>query len=196
MVSEGVAGMDKLATEILDFWTGVGMKGWYTSTLEFDTEITDRFKEAWDEGMSNKLTHWQLEAKSALALIILLDQFPRNMFRGEGTSFSSDNKALCVAKKAINQDLDKQIDGEMRQFFYMPFMHSESMMDQDCAVRAFCTRMPGTSNLLHARAHRQVIRDFGRFPFRNVALGRESTEKEVAYLAAGAYSHTVENLDK
>ena len=104
--------------------------------------------------------------------------------------------ALCVAKKAIERNFDKQIDGDMRQFFYLPFMHSESLMDQDAAVRAFCTRMPGAGNLLHARAHRQVIRDFGRFPYRNDALGRETTSKETAYLDAGGYRFTVENMDK
>lgn len=104
--------------------------------------------------------------------------------------------ALCVAKKAIERDFDLQVDGDMRQFFYMPLMHSESPTDQEAAVRAFCTRMPGSANLTHARAHRKVIRDFGRFPNRNEALGRPSTVKEVAYLDAGGYRFTVENMDK
>ena len=188
--------MNKLAEEILDFWTDVGMEGWYAMSAEFDDKIRSRYKDAWKDALAGKYSDWKLEAKSSLALIILLDQFPRNMFRGDGASFASDRMALCVAKKAIERNFDKQIDGDMRQFFYLPFMHSESLMDQDAAVRAFCTRMPGTGNLLHARAHRQVIRDFGRFPYRNDALGRDSTGKEAAYLDAGGYRFTVENMDK
>ena len=188
--------MDKLAEEILDFWTNAGMEAWYKVSDEFDDGIKARFKQAWTDALAGKHSDWQLDAKSALALIILLDQFPRNMFRGDGNSFASDRMALCVAKKAIEHNFDLEIDGVMRQFFYLPFMHSESLMDQDAAVRAFCTRMPGTNNLLHARAHRKVIRDFGRFPYRNDALGRESTDKEIAYLDAGGYAHTVNNMEK
>jgi len=188
--------MDKLAEEILDFWTDVGMEGWYAMSDEFDDKIRSHYKSAWDNALDGKFSNWKLEAKSSLALIILLDQFPRNMFRGDGASFASDRMALCVAKKALERNFDKEIEGAMRQFFYLPFMHSESLMDQDAAVRAFCTRMPGTSTLLHARAHRQVIRDFGRFPYRNGALGRETTTKEIAYLDAGGYRFTVENMDK
>ena len=188
--------MDKLAEEILEFWSGVGAKGWYAETPAFDDDIRKRYKEAWADALAGKFSDWQLCARSSLALIILLDQFPRNMFRGDGTSFKSDRMALCVAKKAISRNFDQKIEGDLRQFFYLPFMHSESLMDQDAAVRAFVTRMPGTRNLLHARAHRQVIRDFGRFPYRNDAMGRTSTGKEVAYLDAGGYGFTVENLDK
>ena len=188
--------MNKLAEEILDFWTDVGMAGWYTESAEFDDKIRSRFKDAWTDALAGKFSDWKLEARSSLALIILLDQFPRNMFRGDGASFASDRKALCVAQKAMERNFDQEIDGDLRQFFYLPFMHSESLMDQDAAVCAFCTRMPGTGNLLHARAHRQVIRDFGRFPYRNEPLGRESTEKEVAYLDAGGYGFTVGNIDK
>lgn len=188
--------MDKLAEEILDFWTDVGMKGWYTESAEFDDKIRNRYKDSWSDALAGKYSDWKLGAKSSLALIILMDQFPRNMFRGDASSFSSDRMALCVAKKAIQQNFDQKIDGEMRQFFYLPFMHSESMTDQDAAVRAFCTRMPKPNNLLHARAHRQIIRDYGRFPYRNDAMGRESTGKEIAYLEAGGYRFTVENMDK
>ena len=188
--------MNKLAEEILDFWTDVGMEGWYTESAEFDDKIRSRYKAIWTDALDGKYSDWKLDAKSSLALIILLDQFPRNMFRGDEASFASDRKALCVAKKAIERNFDMQIEGDMRQFFYLPFMHSECLKDQDAAVRAFCTRMPGTSNLLHARAHRQVIRDFGRFPYRNDALSRESTGKEVSYLNAGGYRFTVENIEQ
>ena len=186
--------MNKLAEEILDFWTDVGMEGWYSESIEFDDKIRSRFRDAWDDALAGKYSDWKLNAKSSLALIILLDQFPRNMFRGDGASFASDRMALCVAKKAIERNFDKEIDGATRQFFYLPFMHSESLMDQDAAVRAFCTRMPGTSNLLHARAHRQVIRDFGRFPYRNDALSRKFTPTEETYVASGGYGETMRLL--
>ena len=188
--------MDKLAAEILDFWTEVGMAGWYADSAEFDDKVRSKYKEAWSDALAGKYAHWKLEASSSLALIILLDQFPRNMFRGDGASFASDRMALCVAKKAMDRDFDLQVTGDMRQFFYLPLMHSECKTDQDAAVRAFCNRMPNPGNLLHARAHRKVIRDFGRFPYRNDVLGRPSTEKEIAYLDAGGYRFTVEGMDK
>ncbi|MEE9454017.1 MAG: DUF924 family protein [Paracoccaceae bacterium] len=186
--------MGESAEQVVEFWAQVGPKGWYVESRELDEEIIRKFKGLWQDALAGKLKEWQLSPKGALALIILLDQFPRNMFRGHGDSFASDRMALCVAQKAIHQNFDQEIDGNMRQFFYLPLMHSESIMDQDASVRAFLTRMPGTSNLLHARAHRQVIRDFGRFPYRNAVLERKDTEEEIAYLAAGGYRFTVENM--
>lgn len=188
--------MDILAKEILDFWEGIGPKGWYEVNPDVDSEITTRFHDVWKGVRDGKHKDWQLDAQSALALIILLDQFPRNMFRGHADAFSSDRKALCIAQKAIRKNYDQQIDALLRQFFYLPLMHSESIMDQDAAVRAFATRMPGDANLLHAQAHREVIREFGRFPYRNAVLGRKMTSKEDEYLAAGGYGHTVRGLQK
>ena len=196
MTSEGIAGMDKLAEDILEFWSSAGAESWYLQSAELDGQIRERYEAAWSDALAGKYSHWQLEARSALALVILLDQFPRNMFRNNKNSFASDRMARCVANKAIGRNFDQQIEGAMRQFFYLPFMHSESVTDQDTAVRAFLTRMPEANNLLHARVHRQVIRDFGRFPYRNEALGRESTEKELAYLDAGGYGFTFQNIDK
>lgn len=186
--------MDRRATEILEFWETVGPKGWYMVSEELDETIREKFLTLWQEASSGNHKDWSLTAHEALALIILLDQFPRNMFRGSDQSFASDEKALCIAKRAIEHDLDQQINGTMRQFFYLPLMHSESVVDQDTAVRAFVTRMPGTNNLRHAKAHREVIREFGRFPYRNEALGRNSTVEEVEYLKAGGYGHTLKTL--
>lgn len=186
--------MDRIALDILEFWEGIGPKGWYEVSDTLDDTIRRRFKAAWVDAQNGDFKHWQLKAKDTLALLILLDQFPRNMFRGHSDSFATDTKALCVAKKAIEADLDQQVDGAMQQFFYLPMMHSESLLDQDAGVRAFVTRMPGTDNLRHARAHREVIREFGRFPYRNDALGRKSSEEELVYLKAGGYRHTLEKL--
>ncbi len=118
------------------------------------------------------------------------------MFRGSGRAFASDKVALAAAKQAISRDWDLRIDPPARQFFYLPLMHSEVLSDQDRCVRLMLDRMPerGGSNLLHARAHRQVIRDFGRFPYRNDALARHSTPKEQAYVAAGGYGATVREM--
>lgn len=188
--------MDMLANEIVEYWDGIGPKGWYEVSSDVDDTIRRRFKLAWSEALDGKFSDWRLNSKGTLALLILLDQFPRNMFRGTGDSFASDAMALCVAKKAIENDLDQEIDGSMRQFFYLPLMHSESILDQDAGVRAFVTRMPDTDNLRHARAHRQVIRQFGRFPYRNGALGRKSSIEELAYIEAGGYRYTLQNLEE
>lgn len=188
--------MGNLVEQIVDFWDEIGPEGWYAVSPELDQKIVTRFKDAWQDALAGKYKDWQLTAKGSLALLILLDQFPRNMFRGHADSFASDRMALCIAQKSMHQNFDQQIEGGMRQFFYLPLMHSESMMDQDASVRAFVTRMPDSGNLLHAQAHREVIREFGRFPYRNDALGRVTTEKEDAYIAAGGYKHTLETLTK
>ena len=116
----------------------------------------------------------------------MLDQFPRNMFRGDARSFASDRKARAVAKAAIQRGHDLRIEPPARQFFYMPLMHSEFLPDQEKSVRLFLLNAPG-ENLQHAQAHRAVIRRFSRFPYRNAALGRRSTPKEEEFLAAGGY---------
>lgn len=186
--------MNALVEDILSFWENVGPKGWYAISDSLDEEIRQKYLSLWQETYDGGHKDWQTSAEGALAQIILLDQFPRNMFRGDANSFATDKQALCLAKKSIRRNFDQEIDGPMRQFFYMPFMHSESPVDQDTAVRAFINRMPGTNNLLHAQAHRAVIRDFGRFPYRNEALDRENTPAEVEYLKAGGYSATLERL--
>lgn len=188
--------MENLAEEVLAYWEDIGPAGWYVVSDEVDDTIRKRFMGLWEDTLAGAHKDWQLEARSTLALLIILDQFPRNMFRGDGNSFASDKMARCVAQKAILQDFDQEIKGPMQQFFYLPFMHSESISDQDTAVRSFVTRMPNDTQLLHARAHRKVIRDFGRFPYRNDALGRTSTSEEITYLAAGGYKFTVESLEK
>ncbi len=120
------------------------------------------------------------------------------MFRGSAKAFSSDRFALAAAKQAIGKNWDMKIDEPARQFFYMPLMHSENLCDQDRCVRLMLNRMPqeGAGNLLHARAHREVIRKFGRFPYRNDALGRHSTQNELSYVDGGGYGFTVEELKK
>ena len=183
--------------EILKFWLDeVGPDGWYKVDAALDATIRDRFQSTWEAACDGQFSLWMTYPTGTLAYIILTDQFSRNMFRGSGKAFASDRAALAAAKSAIKTGWDLKIDSPARQFFYMPLMHSESACDQDRCVRLMCERLPQSDddNLLHARAHRDVIRQFGRFPYRNDALGRTSTAPEVAYLAAGAYGSTLRSL--
>ncbi|MCI5110779.1 MAG: DUF924 domain-containing protein [Marivita sp.] len=185
--------------DVLGFWLDeVGPEGWYKSEEALDQEIRDRFGAAWEGAMEGRHALWLTYPSGALAYIVLLDQFPRNMFRGSGRAFASDKIALAAAKQAIGKNWDLRIDEPARQFFYLPLMHSENLCDQDRCVRLMLERMPlqGASNLLHARAHREVIRKFGRFPYRNTALGRNSTATELTYVNGGGYGSTVEELKK
>ncbi|MGV6803737.1 MAG: DUF924 family protein [Ruegeria sp.] len=183
--------------EVLSFWLDeVGPEGWYLQDEALDAQIRDRFLETWQAACEGKFSLWLTYPSGSLAYIILMDQFPRNMFRGSAGAFSSDKAALAAAKCAVDKGWDLRIDEPARQFFYLPMMHSENLCDQERCVRLMCQRMPehGASNLLHARAHREVIRKFGRFPYRNDALARETTAPEAAYVSSGGYGATVREL--
>ncbi len=185
------------AEQVLKFWLEeVGPQRWYESSPELDAEIRARFLGAWEKARVCRLSHWQSNPRGALAYLIVTDQLPRNMFRGQARAFDTDEIALKAAIRACHHGLDLQIPEPERQFFYLPLMHSESPFDQDRCVRMFLTRMPetGAQNLLHARAHRQVIRDFGRFPYRNEALSRANTAREERFLQQGGYGETVRAL--
>ena len=185
--------------DVLDFWLDeVGEKGWYKGSRALDAKVKDRFEDAWERARSGTCGLWLTYPSGTLAYIILMDQFPRNMFRGKAESFATDRHAVAAAKSAIGRKWDLAIDEPARQFFYLPLMHSENLCDQERCIRLICERMPqtGADTLLHARAHREVIRQFGRFPYRNEALGRKSTLPEIAYLKAGAYGHTLRQLQQ
>lgn len=175
---------------ILDFWLDeVGPSGWYKQSDDLDARISGDFGELWQRAMAGDLNGWQTSARGALALLILTDQFSRNMFRGTGQAFASDAYARRIAKSAIARKLDQKIAEPERQFFYLPLMHSEVLPDQESCVYMFLTRMPetGTDQISYAVNHRAVIRKFGRFPSRNHALGRTDSDAELAYRAAGGY---------
>ena len=183
--------------EILAFWLDeVGEKGWYEEDADLDAEITRRFKASWEAARDGGLSLWMTYPSGSLAYLILTDQFSRNMFRGEPKAFATDPAALAQSKIAVDKGWDLKIDEPARQFFYMPMMHSECISDQERCIRMFMTRMPktGAENLLHARAHRDVIRKFGRFPYRNDALERQTLETEMAFLQNGGYGATVREL--
>ncbi|HDR29509.1 DUF924 family protein [Rhodovulum sp.] len=183
--------------EIIEFWLNeVGPDGWYKADPEVDAAITERFKPDWEAAHAGALHDWPTNPSGALAFLILTDQFPRNMFRGDWRAFATDALARAASKQAIDLNFDTRCPEPERQFFYMPLMHSECLMDQDRCVRMMLTRMPqtGADNLLHAKAHRELIRKFGRFPFRNEALHRGSSPEEIAFLDGGGYAACVEQL--
>ena len=183
--------------EILSYWLDeVGESGWYKGSEELDTEIRARFEDDWKRAMEGTYALWLTYPSGTLAYIILTDQFPRNMFRDTAKAFASDKLALAAAKVAIARGWDLKIDGMARQFFYMPLMHAECLVDQDRCVRLMKERMPdgGDANLVHAKAHREVIRLFGRFPTRNAALERPHTAPEAAFVEQGGYRKALESV--
>jgi uncharacterized protein (DUF924 family) len=183
--------------EILAFWLDeIGTRGWYSGGEDLDALVRDRFAEVHEQACAGGLSLWLTYPAGTLAYVILTDQFPRNMFRDTPKAFATDGIARAAAKVAISRGWDMKIDEPARQFFYMPLVHSECLSDQDRAVRLIMSRMPeaGASNLLHAKAHREVVRRFGRFPTRNAALGRATPEAEAAYLREGGYGAIVASL--
>ena len=180
----------QLAENILGYWLDeVGPSGWYAAETKLDDDIRDRFEAIWHEAREGACGLWVTDAPGTLAYIILTDQFSRNMFRGDARSFATDKSARAASKVAIDRGWDMRISEPARQFFYMPLMHSETLADQDRAVRLIHSRMPdtGASQLSHAKVHRDIIRKFGRFPYRNEALDRKTTAAEQAFLDAGGY---------
>jgi uncharacterized protein (DUF924 family) len=180
--------------EVLAFWLDeCSPADWYRSDPDFDAKIRDRFLSTWQEATEGALGLWLTYPSGTLAYIILTDQFPRNMFRSHRDAFATDHLALATAKMAIERRWDEKIDEPARQFFYLPLMHAENLCDQDRAVRLIHSRMPetGEDNQDHACAHRAVIRDFGRFPYRNDALGRKTTASEQEFLDAGGYGAAI-----
>lgn len=183
--------MDARAEEILGFWLReVGPEGWYEPPAGLDDEVRARYAALWEQARRGELDAWAVCPRGTLALVILLDQFPRNMFRGEARAFAGDAEARKVAKRALPRRFDRRVAEVERQFFYLPLEHSECGADQARSVRLFMDAEDPES-LLHAIAHRDVIRRFGRFPTRNAALGRVCTPGEQAYLDRGGYAQAV-----
>lgn len=182
--------------EVLDFWLGeIGPDGWYAGGDEIDGLCRDRFLEVWQAAQEGHLEHWIDGPAGTLAYLVVTDQFSRNIHRGSALAFATDIRARAAARRALDEGWDLGAPEPDRQFFYLPLEHSEDIADQDLCVRLMEERLPGApENLLHARAHREVIRRFGRFPFRNAALGRETTAEEQAFLTEGGYGAVVRAL--
>ena len=179
--------MEDVAADMIEFWQAAGRDRWFTKDAAFDEEIRARFLPAYEMAAAGQLLAWVESPEGALALIILLDQFPRNLFRGSPQAFATDAAAMKVSHDAIAKGFDKTCDPALRQFFYMPLMHSENLADQARCVELFAAN-DTTDNLRYAIEHRAIIARFGRFPHRNAVLGRESTAEEVLFLSEGGFS--------
>ncbi len=184
--------------DVLTYWIDeIGPAGWYRGGADLDAQVREKFLNSWNEAQAGACGLWLTSPVGVLGYIVLTDQLPRNMHRGTADAFATDKSARAAAKFAIERDWDMRIDEPVRQFFYMPLMHSESLVDQDRCCRLMKTRMTesGQDNLRHASAHRQIIRQFGRFPFRNEALGRTSTKAEKDWMSEGGYAAALRAVD-
>ena len=169
--------------DVVTFWREAGPGKWFNGGDAFDEECRLHFADAHMAAARRELDGWMDTAEGALALLLLLDQIPRNIFRGSGHAFASDGLALHHAHRAIEAGHDAEVQPDLRAFMYLPFEHSERLEMQDRAIELMA---PLSENLLgYARAHRDIIVRFGRFPHRNAALGRTSTPEEQAWLDAG-----------
>jgi uncharacterized protein (DUF924 family) len=179
--------MAATADEIVSFWRAAGPDRWFNKDTSFDEEIRQRFLKTLEAAAAGNLTDWEQSAQGALALLILLDQFPRNMFRGDARAFATDPLARAVAAGAIVRGFDSQVPPEMRGFFYLPFQHSEDLADQERSI-TFYKAIGDVENLKWAELHADIIRRFGRFPHRNSVLGRTTTPEEQAFLDGGGFA--------
>ncbi|ROZ78290.1 DUF924 family protein [Ramlibacter sp. WS9] len=178
--------LNATAADVVYFWREAGPSRWFRKDTAFDDQFRTRFLGAHEAALRGELDGWARDASGALALLILLDQFPRNAFRGTPRMFESDAKALGIARQAMDAGFDMQVDEALRNFFYLPFMHSEQLADQDRAVEL--TRKLGDEPLRYAVLHRDIIERFGRFPHRNAVLGRTTTPEEQRFLDDGGFA--------
>lgn len=176
--------MERYATidEVLEFWAAAGPERWFAKDEAFDAACRERFVLTHEAAARGDLNDWELSPRGALALCLLLDQLPRNMFRGTRRAYRSDDAAVMTADRAIERGHDKAVEPALRRFFYLPFMHSEDAADQERSV-ALNEALGDADAIQWARHHRDIIARFGRFPHRNAILGRESTPEEAAFLA-------------
>ncbi|MBM3603764.1 MAG: DUF924 domain-containing protein [Alphaproteobacteria bacterium] len=174
--------MTKTPEQVLDFWFSDRMQPfWFAKSDEIDAHIRDEFGATYEEAHAGRLDHWIEAPDTALALVIALDQFPRNIFRGSPRSFESNDLALRHARTSLERGYDARQAPDRRQFLYLPFMHSEDLDDQTRSVQLY--EALGNQHSLHfARDHRDIVARFGRFPHRNAILGRDSTPEEAEFL--------------
>jgi len=176
-----------LSHEIVSFWRAAGYAKWFGKSDAFDEELREQFQGLHFAAARGELSGWAETAEGALALLILLDQVPRNIFRGSAHSYATDPLAKSIAAAAIAAGHDQALEPALRSFFYLPYEHSEALEDQDRSV-ALCEALGDADTLKWAELHRDIIRRFGRFPHRNPALGRATTDEEAAFLAEGGFA--------
>jgi uncharacterized protein (DUF924 family) len=174
------------AADVMRFWSDAGPSRWFDKDDAFDAGFRQRFLATHEAAAAGRLADWAGSAEGALALLVLLDQFPRNAFRGSARMFATDAQARAVAGAAIEAGFDRAAEPLLRPFFYMPFMHSELLADQQRCV-ALCDAVDANTQRF-AWLHRDIVERFGRFPHRNTLLGRASTPEEERFLAEGGFS--------
>lgn len=172
--------------DVTAFWRDAGPAKWFAKSDAFDAEFKARFEALHHLAATGSLDPWAADAEGALALLVLLDQLPRNAWRGSGHMFATDGKALAIARAAIAAGFDQQVEPALRPFFYLPFMHSESLADQERSV-AFNQALDANTQRF-AVMHRDIVARFGRFPHRNAALGRDTTTEEQRFLDEGGFA--------
>jgi uncharacterized protein (DUF924 family) len=174
----------KTAEQVIRFWFSEPVRPmWFNATPEFDARLREEYLQTYRAALNGELAHWTETAEGALALVICLDQLPLNMFRGQAESFAGEAPSREVAAAAISRGFEKLLSEEQKAFLFMPYMHSETMADQDRSVALF-EQAGLMENLRWAKHHRDIVARFGRFPHRNAILGRESTAEERAWLAS------------
>ncbi len=177
--------------DVIGFWQAAGPQKWFRKDARFDDSIRLKFEPVHHRAARGEYDAWQGTPEGCLALLILLDQFPRNLFRGSGHAFATDPLARAIARRAVQADFDQEVDPLMRPFFYLPFEHSEDPADQALSVTLTEAHRDATGDeetLKWAIVHRDIIVRFGRFPHRNRALGRETTAEEQAFLDEGGFA--------
>ncbi len=174
------------SAEIVTFWKEAGPGKWFAKSDAFDAEIVQRFEAAHMAAARRELDAWARTVEGALALMLLLDQFPRNMYRGSAHQFATDPLALMFARKAVAAGFHREAEPVMRPFFALPFEHSEALADQETALELM--RDMDAESLRWAEIHHEIIARFGRFPHRNACLGRETTPEERAFLDEGGFA--------
>jgi uncharacterized protein (DUF924 family) len=172
--------------EVIAFWRDAGPKAWFAKSDAFDAQIAARFEALHHRAARGECAAWSGSAEGALALLLLLDQFPRNMYRGSAHAFATDPLARAIADRALARGFDVSFEPQWRSFFYLPFEHSERLEDQERSV-ALCAATGDEDLVKWARLHRDIIARFGRFPHRNAALGRTTTAAEQAFLDDGGF---------
>lgn len=173
--------------DVISFWLAAGPDKWFKKDAAFDDEIRTRFLATHEAAAAGQFGEWEDTAEGALALVILLDQFPRNLFRGDARAFATDRMARAMVGRAIARGFDKAVAASLRAFFYLPYEHSENLADQERGVALY--RAAGDAEgLKWAEIHADIIRRFGRFPHRNPVLGRETTAEERAFLESGGFA--------
>ena len=173
--------------DVIDFWLAAGEERWFFKNPAFDGALSIRFKAALADARNGVFDHWAETPRGALGLVILLDQFSRNIHRGSPLAFAADRRALMLSKAVVARGFDHRFPPPLAMWFYMPFEHAEDLDAQMRCVALFTTR--GPSEMVYwAAVHRDIIARFGRFPHRNAILGRKSRPEELAFLAAGGFA--------